>query len=289
MKYLFATASAVALLAAAPAIAANNTNANDGSSQATMRAPTTQSFSQDASDAWKDTKEDVSKAATSVSNATKNAYDDIKASVIGDQSNKTVSIDSRTTAEGMIGKPIYNARNEKVATIKDIILDPNGQATMVVVSDGGVLGFGQKLATFDYNLVSQRQDNGDVIMPISDENLKKAAEFSYDAKDAGKPNVHVMPAGSLSVATLLDGQVVDPQNKTVAQVDNISFENGVAKDIIVAFDQTLGLGGKKAVLAYDDVKVLRQDNTGKNVDFQLSANQASEFENFRTSNATKTN
>ncbi|MCC7305676.1 MAG: PRC-barrel domain-containing protein [Alphaproteobacteria bacterium] len=277
MKIQFlATVSLLTLATAVPCHAADT--------QARENAPaTSQTFSKDADKAWEDTKENVSEAADQAGEAAKDAYENIKAAVIGENEGQvtTVTIDSRTTAAGMIGQPVYNVRNEKIATIRDIIVNAGGEATTVVVADGGVFGFGAKLAAFDYNLVSQRQQNGDVIMPLSEETIKKAAEFSYDRKDIGKADVRVIPDGSLSVATLLKGQIVNPQNETVAEVDNISFEQGSVKNIIVAFDQTLGMGGKKAAVPYDDVKLVRQDNDNDNVDFQLSANQATQFENFK--------
>ncbi len=279
--HIFATVSAVALLAAAPALAEVKENPSAGKN----------TVSEDVSKAWENTKEDVSEAADSVSDATKEAYENIKATLIDKDykadNAQTVTIDSRTTATGMIGQPIYNTKNEKIASVYDIILDENGKATHVIVADGGFFGLGTKYAAFDYGLVSQRGETGDVIMPLSEDTIKKAAKFSYDAADAGKDGVQAIPAGSLSVATLLGGQLVNPANETVAQVDNISFQNGAAKQVIVAFDQMLGVGGDKAALAYGDVKVLRQDDAGKNVDFQLSAAEATQFEAYK--NTVKSN
>src|SRR5262249_42493314 len=94
-------------------------------------------------------------------------------------------------------------------------------------------------------------------------------------------NIQVIPEGSLSVATLLKGQLVNPQNQTVAQVDNLSFRDGAVNQVIVAFDQVLGLGGKKAAVPYNDVKIVRQNDSGTNVDLQLNAAQSAQFENFK--------
>lgn len=279
--YVLATVSAVALLAAMPVMAEVKTDPNAGSS----------TVAEDVSKAWESTKENVSEAADKVAEESKDAYESIKATLVNKdykaESAQTVIIDSRNTANGMIGQPIYNNKNEKIGTVHDIILNEKGQATQVIIADGGFLGVGAKYAAFAYALVSQRKQDGDVIMPLSEETIKKAAEFSYDKADADKDGVRVIPAGSLSVATLLGGQLVDPSNETVAQVDNISFQNGAASQVIVAFDQMLGLGGEKAALAYDDVKVVRQDDAGTNVDFQLSAAEATQFEAYK--NAVKSN
>jgi hypothetical protein len=276
-KQILATVSLVALLAAAPAYA-------EGAKESSADKST---LSEDVSKAWEDTKESVSEAADSVAEGTKDAYESIKATLVDENfkadSAQTVTIDSRTTAAGIIGQPIFNTKNEKIGTVHDIILDSSGNAKQVIVADGGFLGLGTKYAAFDYGLVSRRNADGDVLMPLSEETVKQAARFSYAKSDAGEQGVQVMPEGSLSVATLLDGQLVNPANQTVAQVDNISFQNGAAKNVIVAFDQVLGVGGDKAAVAFDDVKVVRQDDAGNNVDFQLSAAEASQFEVYRDS------
>ena len=268
--------SVIALLAAAPAIAETKANEKAGSS----------TISEDVSKAWESTKENVSDAAEKVSEESKEAYESIKATLVNEdytaQNAQIVTIDSRNTASGMIGQPIHNHKNEKIGSVHDIILNEKGQATQVIVADGGIMGLGTKYAAFDYGLVSQRKKDGDVIMPLSEETIKKAAKFSYDAADANKDDVRVIPAGSLSVATLLDGQLVNPANETVAQVDNISFQNGAASQVIVAFDQMLGLGGERAAVAYNDVKIVRQDDANTNIDFQLSAAEATQFEAYKS-------
>jgi sporulation protein YlmC with PRC-barrel domain len=274
--HLVAAVCTFALMGTMPAHAA------DTHVKADAKASTAPGLTEDINRAWEDTKDTVSEAAKNTSEAVGNTYENIKAAVVDDGkgTNTSVTIDSRMTAAGMIGKPVYNAKNEKIATVKDIIINPDGEATTVIVADG-VFGFGRKLAAFDYDLVSQRQKDGDVMMPLSEETIKKAAEFSYDRKDAAKDNVRVIPEGSLSVATLLNGQLVNQNNETIAQVDNIAFRNGAVSQVIVAFDQTLGIGGKKAVVPYNDLKVLQQGKNTHNVDFQMSAAQATQFETFK--------
>jgi sporulation protein YlmC with PRC-barrel domain len=279
MNKLLIAASVLAIMAGAPALAETNTNADN------QNAP---SVSQDVKREWKNVKENASEAADKTAAAAEDAYESIKATVIGDEAPKagspnTVTIDSRMTAAGMIGQPVLNHKNEKIATVEDIILDADGNATTVVLANGGFMGIGTKLAAFDYSLVSQRSADGDVIMPISEETLKKVAPFSYEAKDAEKDKaVRIMQPNNISVAKLLDGQILDPEKNNVAEIDNISFRDGSASQVIVAFDQTLGLGGERAAMNFDSVKLVREDANDKtDVDVQLSAKQAANFENFK--------
>src|SRR5690606_15467983 len=101
---------------------------------------------EDVQNAWKDIKEDTSKA-----------YENIKATFIDDESGKSaqaVTIDSRHTAASMIGKPVYNSKEERIGTLRDIIVDANGNATLAVIGDGEIPGYAGKLVAFDYGVVS---------------------------------------------------------------------------------------------------------------------------------------
>lgn len=254
--------SALVLLTAAPAIALAQSNQNPPPS-------TTGSVSEDASRAWNNIKQDTAEA-----------YENVKATFIDDEiePGTVVTIDERMTAAGMIGKPIYNQNNERVGTVHDLILEKDGKASIIVVADGEFPGFSGKLAAFDYNSITRRNEDGDVIMPLTEDVIDNAMEFSYDA-DMRDEKVRVIPADGYSVEALLDAELLNQQQKTVAEVDNISFKNGYADQLIVAFDQVLGLGGQKAAFDYSDAKVLREGED--DYDFQLSANQSAQFEAYK--------
>lgn len=272
---ILATVSAIALLAmAGPALAQTvvaeaDIVAKPGSPQAA--AQSTGSVKQDVENAWNDIKKDSSEA-----------YSDIKATVVGDEqtnagASSTVTIDPRMTADGIIGKPVYNASGESVATVRDIILDSNGKATMVVVGDGEFIGMGKK-AAFDYNAIASINADGDVIMPLTEEMIDSAAEFSYDQANSGE-NVRVIPANGYSIAKLLEGDLINQKNEKIAEVENITLKNGRASQIIVGFDKILGMGGEKAALNFSDAKLIA---SGENdYDFQLSETQAAQFKTYK--------
>lgn len=182
------------------------------------------------------------------------------------------TLDPRMTVSNILGQPVYNTKQERVGTVSDIILDRNGKAVEIVVADAEIPGFDLKTVAFDYSSVVKQDEKGAVVMRISEAMIDQARALpigSYSQESIGAPS-----QDRFSASELLDSDLVDPQNTPVANVDNISFEDGQAKEIIVAFDQVLGLGGKKAALEFQSAEIVQN---GTDVNFQLSAARASQF------------
>ncbi len=285
-KTLLTAVSTFAIMAAGPAMADTQTKAG-ASVDTKVEAERTKGQNdmpevtgEEIEQGWEDTKDAVSDTAKDISDATEKAYEDIKAAFISDDKNadiSTVTINERMTAEAMIGQPVYNANGERVAKVKDIVLNRNGEAMMVVLADGDFTGLGKNVA-YDYNIITRRSPDGDVIAPLTEAMIDNAASFSYDRDDYSE-TVKVIPSNGYSMTELLDGTLIDASGEKVGDVENISIRNGKAERIIVGFDKVLGLGGEKAALDYSALQVIRQDNE---LNFKLSANQAAKFETFKS-------
>lgn len=263
---ILTTVSVIALMGAMPALAETAKTQTEINAEAS----TTGNIVDDAKAAVKEMKSDTAEA-----------YEEIKATLLGKESadqNTPVVIDSRKTANGIIGHPVYNGKDESVATVTDIILDKDGKASMIVVSDG-MFGMGKK-AAFDYSAVTRVEKDGDVIMPLSEEMIDNAASFSYHNADKGDDKMRVIPDNGYSVSRLLRGRLLDQNKESVADIENISFKNGMADQLIIGFDKTLGFGGERAVLSYKDATIIRHGNA---LDFQLSANKTTQFEAYKKS------
>ena len=185
------------------------------------------------------------------------------------------------TAHGMIGQASFNAQGQKISAVKDIIIDRNGQAILVVVEDGGVLGIGEKVAAFNYKQVVTKKPDGTVMMVLSQKMIDNAANFSYDQKDWAKAKV--IPNGSYSVNSFLEGDVLNDTNIKVAAIENIYLLDGDITKVIVSFDNTFGVGGSLAALNFSDLTLVKKDKTSNDVDVKLSASQSAQFARFKES------
>lgn len=171
-----------------------------------------------------------------------------------------IDLKGYSTAENLIGKDVNNLSSKKVATVEDILVDQQGVATKVILSNGGLMGIGDKLVALDYKLLHQDAANGDMLAPLTDEIIKQMTPFSYTSADA-REGLMVKPAGTYSIKQLLAGNVVDAANKNVASIDDVTFSNGEAKDIIATYGTTLGMGGHKFAVDFDSVAKLDSDDS----------------------------
>lgn len=269
-KTLLTTLSMAALLGAYPAMAADNM----------AHKSTTEKMEKNVKEGWNEFKDDTSEAYNDVKETTSAAYRDIKAAVLDEEGKEdVVTISTRSTATGMIGQPIFND-GKRVGKIHDIILDANGTPELIIVANGDFLGLG-KLAAFQYNDMIKTNADGELVAPLTEETIERAAEFSYEAEGAGE-NVRVMSDSGYSVNKLLDGQVVDQEGKTVAQIDDIHFEGNDAAHLIVAFNEILGFGGKEAALNYNAGNLVKNGDT---YNVKLSAQEAEVFNKYKDDTA----
>jgi sporulation protein YlmC with PRC-barrel domain len=91
----------------------------------------------------------------------------------------TVRLEGGYRASKVIGAAVYNADNQQIGTVDDIIMNHENHADLVVISVGGFLGVGGKLVALPYGKV-ERADNGRVILADgSKDNLAKLPSFTY--------------------------------------------------------------------------------------------------------------
>lgn len=227
------------------------------------------------------TEQDVKKGWGNTKDAVKETYEDMKAALLDDESRlgTEVTYDKRATADAIIGQPVMNEKKQKIATVKDIILDENGIARLVVVKDSGLLGFGGKLAAFDYSTVVKNDGKAEMVTPLTQKDLDTAATFTYDADNADK-KTRLIPNGGISVAHLLDGNLYDVSGKEVAAIEDVTFKAGKA-DMILADP---GMGSRTVALGFKAANFAKDKNT---INLKLDAQASTRFEQLKQSKSTK--
>ena len=263
--------SAAALMVAVPALANADRTAHQGD--------VPHYDQQDVEKGMENAKETVSKTAEDVSDAVTEMYTDLKDVINGGKISdvKVVKVNPEMTADYMIGEAVYNEKGERVALIKDIIIDENGKAMLVVLGDGNWTGLG-KMAAFDYDAMTNTNEQGDIVAPLTESMIDSAATFSYDGDGVVDKSVKVIPRNGYSLARLLDASLENAEGDDIGEIDNITLHNGKADMLIVSYNQFLGLGGEQVALQFDEPELIKEEGE---VDFKLNKTQSQQFEAYK--------
>jgi sporulation protein YlmC with PRC-barrel domain len=87
-------------------------------------------------------------------------------------------------SSNLIGISVYNNQNESVGAIRDLVIDRNKLAA-VIVNVGGFLGLGESYVSLDPSTIVLAQKDGAwrAYVDISRDNLKAAPKFTYPKKN----------------------------------------------------------------------------------------------------------
>lgn len=274
--------SAMAIMTAVPAAyAETNTTATQNHKERTAEQNDAAVVTkEEVKQGWEDTKAAVSGAAKDVSAAAEDMYEDVRAAFVTDKnaSDANVKVNMRRAANHVIGASVFNTNGEAVAKVHDIILDKDGNASMIVLADGEVFGMGKKVA-FDYGVIAGQTQDGDLIAPLSEKTISEALPFAYEP-DANNNELRVIPADGYSVVKLLDAKIVNPEGRELAEIEDIVFTDGAAKTTIVGFGKVMGVGGHKALLNLSDVQLVKNADNG-DYSFHMDAAKSAQFESYK--------
>lgn len=224
----------------------------------------------------------ISNAAEKTEAAAKDTYGDVKAYFTNDKDIKatsTVAVAAGHTAKALIGTDVQGADGKSIGKIHDIIVDKDGEAELAIIEDGGVLGLGSKLAAFDYDVIKGFNADKDVVVKLTEANIKAAKGFDYEASADAKAGAKTtLGADQFSINKIVDAEVIGPDNKKIADVDTVAFDGDEAEFVLVSFDKIMGMGGEHVALDFDALDLVNQDGKYK---FKLNSQQTAQFENYK--------
>ncbi|RAI03689.1 hypothetical protein DLJ53_04180 [Acuticoccus sediminis] len=228
-----ATASALVLFSAAPVMAQNDSNVtvveSDGpAEQAGEAVDNAASATVDAADkAAEKTAEAAGEAAEESAEAADAAADQAEqaADAAGDAMDEATETDTEEVAEGtpvegqifeqsadtylastLLDATVFNAADEEVGDVNDMIITSDGKIEGVVIGVGGFLGVGEKNVAIELSRLEMTQDeDGDTtfMADLTAEELKAAPEFrtAEDAASESEAAAASASAGSTMTTT----------------------------------------------------------------------------------------
>ncbi len=85
-------------------------------------------------------------------------------------------------ASDLVGKSVYNAANERIGEIEDIIVGSDGRVAAAVVGVGGFLGIGERKVALSYPTLQMMRDSNGAVRPVvnaTKELLRDAPEYKF--------------------------------------------------------------------------------------------------------------
>jgi sporulation protein YlmC with PRC-barrel domain len=90
---------------------------------------------------------------------------------------------SSLTVTDWYKQDIYDPNNNKIGSVSDVLVSPNGQVNALIVGVGGFLGAGEKNVAVSFNAVKETMKNNKVYLTMNTtkDALKSAPGFKYDS------------------------------------------------------------------------------------------------------------
>ena len=83
--------------------------------------------------------------------------------------------------KNILGKAVYNDKNEKIGTVDDLIIAPDKSVSFVIIGSGGFVGMGKHDVAIPVNRI--KEENNKLVLPgATKEALKALPEFEYAKK-----------------------------------------------------------------------------------------------------------
>ncbi|MGE7152405.1 PRC-barrel domain-containing protein [Methylorubrum rhodesianum] len=89
---------------------------------------------------------------------------------------------AEVTSSKIVGKNLYNNKNETIGEVEDLVIDNGKTVTGVVVSVGGFLGMGERYVLVDPSSIFLHKADGKLkaMVDTDKDALKNAPEFKYN-------------------------------------------------------------------------------------------------------------
>jgi sporulation protein YlmC with PRC-barrel domain len=78
---------------------------------------------------------------------------------------------------------VYDPKNNKIGSVSDVLVSPNGQVNALIIGVGGFLGAGEKNVAVSFDAVKETMKDNKVYLTMNTtkDALKSAPGFKYDS------------------------------------------------------------------------------------------------------------
>ena len=104
----------------------------------------------------------------------------------------------QVSTQDVVGAVVYGAKDAKIGTVNDLVMDSSGTVQVAVIGVGGFLGIGEKNVAVKFSEIQSRPDaNGETRMTliVTKEQLQAAPEYAFARdKETDAPATGALPS-----------------------------------------------------------------------------------------------
>lgn len=148
----------------------------------------------------------------------------------------------------VVGSEVYGRKGDRAGTIHDILVNKDtGKAKVIIINDDNS-HYERDLTAVKFKKVLKQQEDGDVMMTITEEKIEDKPDFRYSP---------VEDKNYVSLRHLRDGQLLDFEDKVAGQIDAVIYENAEAQNIYFTLRPVLAQHGiSKFFLPFEDINII---------------------------------
>ena len=166
------------------------------------------------------------------------------------------------SASALIGADAFDETGRRIAAIHDVILDPDGQAELFVLADGGpgdgkLFGLGSKFVVAAFTRAELKilgTDFYGVAVSWSEDDLKSAEPFDYDLGARAATDVVGLADGQVSLRQLIGLDVTSANKTEVGDLRDVLLSvDGQAMFALIGKGGLMGVGERVSAAPYSKI------------------------------------
>lgn len=206
----------------------------------------------------------IENAADVTAEAAEDGYDAVAS--IFETSSATLRVDNyilarnAVTASYVIGADVRNPQNETIASVADIVIERDGDAELLILSDGGFLGFADKKVAIPFenaNLTFDEDGTRVVGVAFTQAHLDEAKPYYYEVPEGTiDKGARVMASDHMSVAAIVGSEVkLTNKDEHVTVADLLMDKTGETERAVLEVGGFLGLGERLVTVPFSALTI----------------------------------
>ena len=163
-------------------------------------------------------------------------------------------------ASNWMGLNVVSSDGKNIGEISDVIINNSSEIDGFIVDQDIALGLGGQERFVPNKALRVNIEKNEIVISMSEQEFEQIPEFSYDPSVASVPAIDVISRDQISLANLMDTDLKNMNNETIAEVQDIRLSNGEATNVIATFDPSFMADEQALSLSFDGLTQVQTKN-----------------------------